>query len=234
MPSNNNEDEVQVDGMSFSASSVVVTNDAVYKIDLLPSDLEEVESFEENIAYLRGKYYYVYRGVGNPVTKETKKPGIYLNKGGKPKYFIVEPETAEEKEEYDAMLNVFSLNPVSVIDSANTKEDLLVAIPESTKIFQPQITENDDILKLIAKKVLLAKNVDLDRYKDRFSNKNELFNFKQVLRGDNKLSMKIFNRGMEAMNLEYLIIVREKSTDDIVGDVLSDPIVVSSEETYAL
>jgi hypothetical protein len=46
--------------------------------------------------------------------------------------------------------------------------------------------------------------------------------------------MKIFNRGMEAMNLEYLIIVREKSTDDIVGDVLSDPIVVSSEETYAL
>jgi hypothetical protein len=224
----------EVAGMSFSASSVIVTDDAVYKIDLLPANFEEAESFEDNIAYLNENYYYIYRGAGNPATKENKKPGIYLNKGGNPKFFIVEPETDEEKQEYNAMQHVVSLVPMSVIDSANTKEELLVAIPESTKIFQPQITENDDILKLIAKKTLLAKNVDLDRYKDRFTNKNELFNFKQVLRGDNKLSMKIFNRGMEAMNLEYVIIVREKSTDDIVGDALTNPVVVSSEETYAL
>ena len=81
---------------------------------------------------------------------------------------------------------------------------------------------------------MLAKNVDLDRYKDRFSNKNELFNFKQVLRGDNKLSMKIFTRGMDALNLEFVIIIREKSTNDIVGDKLDEDIVISSEETYPL
>ena len=71
-------------------------------------------------------------------------------------------------------------------------------------------------------------------YKDRFSNKNELFNFKQVLRGDNKLSMKIFTRGMDALNLEFVIIIREKSTNDIVGDKLDEDIEISSEETYPL
>ena len=122
----------------------------------------------------------------------------------------------------------------SLVDSANNNADILIAIPESTKIFQPEITENDDILKVIAKKALQLKNVDLDRYKDRFSNKNELFNFKQVLRSDNKVSMKIFMRGMEAMNLVFTIIVSEKSANNVVGDALKEPIVTSSEETYQM
>ena len=146
----------------------------------------------------------------------------------------MEPSTDEEKKEYEHITKVCTLHPVYIVDTANTTEELLVAIPESTKIFQPQITEKDDILKIAAKKALLAKNVDLDRYKDRFSNKNELFNFKQVLRGDNKLSMKIFTRGMDALNLEFVIIIREKSTNDIVGDKLDEDIEISSEETYPL
>ena len=227
--------EENIDGISYSADSIIATDDAILQIDLLPDDLEEVDEFKEDVAYISGPYFYVYRGVGNPATKEYKKPGIYKNKdGGEPKWFIVEPSTDEEKKEYEHITKVCTLHPVSIVDTANTTEELLVAIPESTKIFQPQITEKDDILKIAAKKALLAKNVDLDRYKDRFSNKNELFNFKQVLRGDNKLSMKIFTRGMDALNLEFVIIIREKSTNDIVGDKLNEDIEISSEETYPL
>lgn len=227
--------EENIDGISYSADSIIATDDAILQIDLLPDDLEEVDEFKEDVAYISGPYFYVYRGVGNPATKEYKKPGIYKNKdGGEPKWFIVEPSTDEEKKEYEHITKVCTLHPVSIVDTANTTEELLVAIPESTKIFQPQITEKDDILKIAAKKALLAKNVDLDRYKDRFSNKNELFNFKQVLRGDNKLSMKIFTRGMDALNLEFVIIIREKSTNDIVGDKLDEDIEISSEETYPL
>lgn len=225
--------DFEVNGMTFSTSSVVVTDDGIYQIDLLP-DLEVVDRLDDNVAYLSGDYYYLFRGIGNPDTASSKKPGIYKNKHAYPRFFIVEPETDEEKEQYNSEKNVSSLHPVSIIDSANTKEDLLVAIPESTKIFQPQITEHDDILKLIAKKALLAKNVDLDKYKDRFANKNELFNFKQVIRGDNKLSMRIFNRGIEALNLQYQIILTERTDNDIVGEALKEPIVVSSEETYNL
>ena len=227
--------EENIDGISYSADSIIATDDAILQIDLLPDDLEEVDEFKEDVAYISGPYFYVYRGVGNPATKEYKMPGIYKNKDGDdPKWFIVEPSTDEEKKEYEHITKVCTLHPVSIVDTANTTEELLVAIPESTKIFQPQITEKDDILKIAAKKALLAKNVDLDRYKDRFSNKNELFNFKQVLRGDNKLSMKIFTRGMDALNLEFVIIIREKSTNDIVGDKLDEDIEISSEETYPL
>lgn len=233
IPESKDVKDIEVNGMSFSTSSVVVTDDGIYQIDLLP-DLNEVDKLEDNVAYLNGEYYYLFRGIGNPEMTSNKKPGIYKNKHAYPRFFIVEPETDEEKEQYNSEKNISSLHPVSIIDSANTKEDLLVAIPESTKIFQPQITENDDILKLIAKKALLAKNVDLDKYKDRFANKNELFNFKQVIRGDNKLSMRIFNRGIEALNLQYKIILTERTDNDVVGDALKEPIVVSSEETYNL
>lgn len=224
-----------IDGMSYCADSIIVTDDSIFQIDLLPDNLEEVDEFKEDTAYISGPYYYIYRGVGNPLTKEYKKPGIYKNKNEcDSKWFIVEPSTDEEKKEYEHISKVCTLHPVPIVDIANTTEELLVAIPESTKIFQPLITEKDDILKIATKKALLAKNVDLDRYKNRFSNKNELFNLKQVLRGDNKLSMKIFARAMDALNLEFVIIIREKNTNDIVGDKLNDDVVISSEETYPL
>lgn len=222
--------------VTIDASSVCITDDAIYqKIKLLPDDLDTTdEQIAEGVAYLHGDYYYLFRGIGNSENLFGKKPGIYKNKHGIPKYFIVDPVTDEEKEEYAIITHISSLHPTSIIDSANTKEELLVAIPESTKIFQPQITENDDILKLIAKKALLAKNVDLDRYRDRFSNKNELFNLKQVIRGDNKVSMRIFTRVVEALNLQFEIILTERTKDDVVGDPLKEPIKVSSEETFAI
>lgn len=222
--------------MTIDKSSVCITDDAIYtEIKLLPNDLETTdEVLSDKVAYLKGDYFYLFRGIGNSDTAYGKKPGVYRNKHGFPKYFVVDPVTSEEKEDYAIANHINSLHPTSIIDSANTKEDLLVAIPESTKIFQPQITENDDILKLIAKKALLAKNVDLDRYRDRFSNKNELFNLKQVIRGDNKVSMRIFTRVIEALNLKFEIILTERTKDDIVGDALKDPIKVSSEETFAI
>ena len=225
-------EDIQIDGMSFSsATSRIITEDGVFKIELMP-DLDTADRFDDEHAYLKDKYFYLFRGIGNMDTASSKKPGIYKNRHASPKYFLVDPRTDKEKEEYDVVKNICSLQEYSIIDTANSKEDLLIAIPESTRIFQPPINDNDDILKLLAKKALLAKNVDLDQHKDRFANKNELFNFKQVLRGDNKLSIRIFERGMEALNLKYTITLTEKGTTDVVGNPLTDPISVSSEETY--
>ena len=81
---------------------------------------------------------------------------------------------------------------------------------------------------------LIKKNVDLDKYKNNFTNKNELFNFKQVIRNGKKLSILIFNRGIEALNLKYELIISEKGDTNIVGTKLEEPIVVSSEDTYDL
>lgn len=224
--------------MTFDAKSKIVTDEDIYDIDFMPEDVTEIDDdfFNDTIGYVRDGFFYLYRGEGNSDQSLTLKPGIYKdsNENRKQKYFIIEPRTEEEREEYDCMTKISTIHHTSIIDSANKEEDLLIAIPESTKIFQPQITENDDILKIIAKKALLKKNVDLDRYKDRFSNKNELFNFKQVLRSNSKLSMKIFTRGMEALKLIFTITITEKDPKHPVGNALEEPIVTGSEDTYAI
>lgn len=227
-----------IDGMSYDANSLIVTNDDVYSIELMPLCIDDVEDtfFQDDVAYLSDNMYYLYRGDGDSKHVETLKPGIYKDKNPKAerKYFIIQPVTDEEKQEYDATKKISSIKTTSLIDSVNNNPDMLIAIPESTKIFQPEITENDDILKIIIKKALAEKNVNLDRYKDRFSNKNELFNFKQVLRSDNTVSMRIFTRGMEALNLMFTIIISERSVNNVVGNALKKPIETSSEETYQM
>lgn len=232
---NKKESTENCDGFSISKNSAIVTDTNIYEIDLLPDITEFDGEFDEGTAYVHDDFFYIYRGV----TRETKhielKPGIY--KKAHPKkdeslYFIVDPITDEQKEEYNVFEHVATLSTTSIIDTANTKEDLLVAIPESAKIFQPTLSVNDDMLKRISKLILLNKNVDLDKYKDRFSNKNELFNYKQVMKGDNRFSILIFNRGCDALNMKYTITVEEKDPNNCIGEPLKEPIVVSSEDTY--
>lgn len=223
-----------IDALTFSKDSAIITDEAIYKIDLL-GDVTKATSFEEDIAYIDNNTFYLYRGFPRGKLKRELKPGIYKETDTvDSKFYIVEPMTDEEKAEYDVTTHIHSLLPKSIIDTVNTKEDLLIAIPESTKVFQPTLSEDDDILKRAAKLALILKNVDLDKYKDRFTNKNELFNFKQVVRNGKKLSILIFNRGMEALNLKYEIIISERTDDDIVGTKLEEPIHVSSEDTYDL
>ena len=150
----------------------------------------------------------------------------------KKEYFLVKQSTEDEKALYDITDRICSLHKTSIIDTANTKEEILVAIPESSKIFKPTLSATDDILKRAAKLVLLAKGVDLDRHKDRFRDKNALFNLKQVFRGESKVSILIFDRFCEALNLEYAIVIREKDDPLTIGTKLEKPIIVSSEDTY--
>lgn len=223
------------DGFTISKNSAIVTDTNIYEIDLLPDLTEFKGEFDEGTAYIDNDFFYIYRGV-TKVTKHMElKPGIYKRanpKDGESMYFIVEPITDEQKSEFNAFEHVATLSTTSIIDTANTKEDLLVAIPESAKIFQPTLSVSDDMLKRISKLILLNKNVDLDKYKDRFSNKNELFNYKQVMKGDNRFSILIFNRGCDALNMKYTIIVEEKDPNNCIGEPLKEPIIVSSEDTY--
>ena len=83
------------------------------------------------------------------------------------------------------------------------------------------------------KQAIINKGIDIDRFKYRFVDKNALFNFKQVLKGDNRLSMLLFDRGAEAFNLKYTIVL-EEDLGDPIGIPLSEPIVVSSNDTHEL
>lgn len=219
--------EDKIDAVAYSKESLLVTDDEIYPIKLYN---DEAKSYDKDTAYIDGDYYYIYRGEKSKGTTFLK-PGIYFD----PKlneYFVVEPSTDEEKEKYSVQGKVAKLNTDEIINIVNTKDDILVAIPESTKIFMPSLTTNDDILKRLAKQALILKNVDLDKFRDRFADKNALFNFKQVIKGDNKLSILIFDRGMDALNLKYTILVEEKDPNNPIGNPLTEPIIACSEDTY--
>ena len=229
------EEDKIIDAFSISKNSVVVTDTHIYEIELFTGDFDDFEEeLRDDVAYINGDYFYIYRGKLKKDFRGELKPGIYKNYNDEPKYIIVDPRTDQEKEEFDIREHVVMLNPKSIVDIANAKEEILVAIPESTKIFQPILSSTDDILKRITKLALIEKNVVLDRYKDKFSDKNCLFNFKQVLKGNNKVSILIFNRGCDALNLKYTITIEEKDDVNYVGTKLEKPIVVSSEDTYEI
>ena len=194
---------------------------------------DEIKEFDPMIAYLDGDYYYLYRGkLPVAVSGDHLEPGIYFDKQSD-KYVLAVPSTEEEKKQHTYNDKICSTTASDIIDKINKKEVQVFVMPDSSKSFCPEISENDDILKRLMKKAIIDKGIDIDRFKYRFVDKNALFNFKQVLKGDNRLSMLLFDRGVEAFNLKYTIVL-EENTGDPIGIPLDKPIVVSSNDTHEL
>lgn len=230
-------DPTIVSARIYDKNNYIVTDKEIFEIDLFtdfdvyPEDFE----FKEGVAYLSGDLWYQYRGVARKNSHLKLRPGIYKNQKGKePKFFLVEPVTEEEINECTIEGKLVSLLPQKIIDTANNREEILCAITESNKIFQPTLCVSDDLLKRGLKNALIQKGVDLDANKDRFTNKNELFNFKQVIKGPSKVSILVFDRGINALNLKYTITIMEKDPEHPVGLALKEPIVVCSEDTYEM
>ncbi len=220
-----------------------MSNVPIYSDDILLDDGKnmrhvrlydpECKEFDPMVAYLKGDYFYVYRGSLQNKKSIPDKPGIYLDESTG-NYILFDPSTKEEKAEYSYADKISSSTASEIVDKINRKEVEVFVLPEASKAFCPQITERDDILKRLMKQAIVSKGIDLERFKYRFVDKNALFNFKQVLKGDNRLSMLLFDRGVEAFNLRYTIIVEEAKTGDTIGLPLGEPIIVSSDDTFDL
>lgn len=192
---------------------------------------KDIKEYDPMVAYLDGDYYYLFRGK-LPINGEPEEPGIYLDRQTNEPILAI-PSTEEEKKYYSYNDKICSTTTNDIINKINNKEVEVFIMPESSKAFCPEITESDDILKRLMKQVIISKGIDIDRFKYRFVDKNALFNFKQVLKGDNRLSMLLFDRGVEAFNLKYTIILEEDSGEHI-GLPLAEPIVVTSNDTHKL
>lgn len=110
-------------------------------------------------------------------------------------------------------------------------EVVIFNTPDSSHSAIPPESIDDDILKKLIKRAITKKGVDLDQYKVRFASKNMLFNTKQVLRGPNRLSMLLFDRCTEALNLKYTIIL-EEAGGEIIGHPLNEKLVISSQDVF--
>ena len=184
-----------------------------------------------DIAYLMGDYYYLYRGKLSDIKGFDKPiPGIYYD-DQKCQYMLCHPETEEEMNEYRYADKITTLDADEIRNAVLNHEVVIINVPDVVHSSIPPESAEDDILKRGIKRVLQAKGINIDDCKGRFVSKNMLFNFKSVIRSDNPLSMLLFNRGTEAMNLKYTIIIEENG-GEILGRPLNDPIVISSADVY--
>ena len=194
-------------------------------------NLENGIDLDPNIAYLYGEYYYFYRGKLSDIKGFDKiKPGIYYDDENC-SYVISSPETEEEKEEYKYSDKITRQDADEIRNAVMNHEVVIFNTPDSSHSAIPPESIDDDILKKLIKRAITKKGVDLDQYKVRFASKNMLFNTKQVLRGPNRLSMILFDRCTEALNLKYTIIL-EEAGGEIIGHPLNEKLVISSQDVF--
>lgn len=219
----------------MSSSNVTITPDILLDDGKVMRNVllfnKDIKEWDPMVAYLDGDYYYLFKGKV-PENGNIEEPGIYIDRQTNEPLLAV-PSTDEEKKKYSYNDKICSTSANEIIDKINRKEVEVFIMPESSKAYCPEITEDDDILKRLMKKIIIDKGVDIDRFKTRFVDKNALFNFKQVLKGTNRLSMLLFDRGIEAFNLKYTIIVSEGPGSPIAAP-LAEPLIVSSEDTHEL
>ena len=211
----------------FDMDSRLVVEEGVFNVRLYDASLT---SFDTKTAYLKDDYYYLYRGDLSTVNRDDK-PGIYYD-AKTDRYLLFEVEE-KDRDQYTWEGKIGTLNPDKIIDMINNNQIVIVndLTPEGANILP--ISESDDILKRVMKKAIFAKQSNIDLYKNRFVDKNAFFNFKQVMNGDGKLSILLFDRGIEALGLKYTIIVEEAEPERlIIGMPLEEPVMVSSDDTY--
>lgn len=194
-------------------------------------NLEKGIELDPSIAYLDGDYYYFYRGRLSDVKGFDKIiPGIYYDDNACG-YVICHPETPEEIEEYRYSDKITRQDADEIRNAVFNHEVVIFNTPDTAHSSIPPETLDDDILKKLIKRAITKKGVDLDQYKVRFASKNMLFNTKQVLRGPNRLSMLLFDRCAEALNLKYTIIIDEAGGETI-GHPLEESLIISSQDVF--
>lgn len=210
----------------YSTDSVLVLDDAVYYTALYTGE----GPFDKDHAYLDGAYFYLYRGKKSK--DDMVKPGIYTDADTGETIQVV-PITDDEKQFYtvdDGKIGTY--DPELAAKIINEHDDLFIPISETSKVFNPEITVKDDILKRILKMVFARKDVDIDQYKDRFPDKNALFNFKQIMKGDGAVSMKIFQRICDVIGVQFDVRIREKDDGKPIGKPLVEDVIASSEDVF--
>ena len=219
---------------TISKDALITTDTDIYQVELLDETLP-YDELDKAKAYVYGDYYYLLRGrkpddLDNTNRDKLCKPGIY--KDGKGRQFLYHPATEQEIEKYNYLDSLVKYDPEHIVNILKQDNELYLNNVDPGKIFKVTVGDNDNILHRAMKEVFRRKNVDLRQCIDRFPNKHALTNFKQTMTSPDKknLTILLFERGADALNLKYTLIIEDKDGDVCVGDRLMEPVVVCSED----
>lgn len=193
--------------------SLIISDDGYVYIGV-PYE-KKITNYDMTYAYIIDDMFYPYRGEYN--AKKSVLPGIYSN-GSKP--IIIEPSD-KDKDAYKTETHWAKIDSDAIYDGIVAREDEFQIYSDGKSAYIPDITVNDDLFKRALKEAIIAKGIDIDSIKDRFSDRNAVFNFKSVMKGDNKVSTLIFDRGREAFGLGCCIILYDKDKNNIIGHAIN-------------
>ena len=193
-----------------SKDALLTSDTDIYYVDVLDPE-RPYDDLKEDVAYVDGDFYYILRGrkpeIDDPEEfRKATAPGIYRDSEGK--QFIVHPENEKEEKLYNYFDALVKYEPEQIVSVIKEKGKLWIDNVNPDKIFKAAIGDNDNILLRGMKEVFRRKNVDIRSCEDRFPNKHALTNFKQTMTSPDKknLTILLFDRGIEALNLKYTLI----------------------------
>jgi signal peptidase I len=121
---------------------------------------KEGQKMDKGFGYIHDDHVYIYRGKVKPGKSIEMTPGsVYLNQDKEPLWL-----DAEDSEEY-AVSKIFPLSAEGIYEELQNKDNMKqinpVMLEYADNYFAPRINENDDVLKIIVKRILakLKSNV---------------------------------------------------------------------------
>ena len=192
--------------------NILISDDGYVYVGV-PYD-KKITNYDFSYAYIIDDMFYPYRGEYNE--KKSVLPGIYSSGS---KSIIIKPDD-KDMDAYKTETHRAKIDSEEIYKGIVAKEDEFQIYSDGKSAYIPDITVNDDPFKRALKEAIIAKGIDIDSIKDRFSDRNAVFNFKSVMKGDNKVSTLIFERGCEAFGLGYCIVLYDKDTNNIIGHAI--------------
>lgn len=213
------------DVTKYTGPLIVGDNIGVY-IPIPYSDTIKPEELSMKYAYIIEPYYFLYRGwYCAKGKKQSVLPGIYqvMDDNGETAVKIIYPSTEEDRAAYLAATHYDKPKYNDILQVMTDNEDDYTIYADGKNMSIPEISATDDTLKEALKAACLVKGISVDSVKDRFSDRNAVFNFKQVMKGDGKFSILLFDRGCDAFNLGYYITLVDKDPEHPIGRPLNTP-----------
>lgn len=210
----------------FGGKAILTVDDEYLEVNIF----HENEKLKKGLGYVKDGYVYVYQGKVDKFNKKELNAGIYMDRYGK--YVVIDhEESVKDKYHVD---NVTDFDVKRIFDEIEKKEEQFIdhedieIINSNSEFYKPTMNEDDDFLKAIVKKIIVAKRINLSNYKSKFTNPYTLNNLKSSLNKKTKMSVLNFKIWCEILGVNWTMIIEDNGEDKITP--LVEPLDISSNE----
>lgn len=167
-----------------------------------------------------------------PIRRKTDtKPGMYAGPGNDPKIYLFKSPDEEESSMYNSS-NILDFSNATSFKDLIEKQNKIKSAERSIlttvdNIFIPVIGENDSPEMTAMKQAVIEKNIDLDKYEQRFS--TNYSNDKRILSKPTITLLKMKTIA-NALDMELLLTIKDKN--ESVPNPIGKEITVILTDSY--